>query len=103
MSERFQINIEPEVLDDLQNAIDYYDSKKEGLGEIFLGMIDKHFELLKDHYLSFAVRYDDIRCLPVKKFPYTIHYRVLSSQKIVSIKAVFCSFEDPDKWEERAL
>lgn len=31
----------------------------------------------------------------------TIHYRVFSARKTVSIKAVFCDFEDPDKWGER--
>jgi hypothetical protein len=30
-----------------------------------------------------------------------IHYRVLESQQTVSIKAVFCTHDNPDKWEER--
>lgn len=25
--------------------------------------------------MAFAVRYDDIRCMPIEKFPYLIHYR----------------------------
>lgn len=45
--------------------------------------------------------YDDIRCMPVRSFPYMIHYRVLESQQTISVKAVFCTYDDPDKWEER--
>lgn len=39
--------------------------------------------------------------MPVKNFPYLVYYRVLDSQKTVSIKAVFCTFENSDKFEER--
>jgi hypothetical protein len=30
-----------------------------------------------------------------------IHYRILESQKTVSVKAVFCTYENTDKWEVR--
>lgn len=101
MPKKFTLNIEPEAIDDIQEAVDYYNSRKSGLGKSFFNAVDKHFEFLKKNYFSFAVRYDDIRCMPVKKFPYIIHYRVLESQETVSVKAVFCTHDNPDKWEER--
>jgi len=103
MPKQFYIDIEPEALEDIQKAIDYYDSKKVGLGEQFYNTIDEHINFLKTNYRAFAIKYDDIRCLTLKKYPYTIHYKVLTPQKTVSIKAVFCDFENPDKWEERTL
>ena len=101
MPKKFTLDIEPEAFDDIQDAVDYYNSCKDGLGKIFFNTVDKNFDFLKKNYFSFAVRYDDIRCMPVKKFPYMIHYRVLESQETVSIKAVFCAHDNPDKWEER--
>jgi hypothetical protein len=101
MLKKFDLDIEPEALDDIQEAADYYNSKKSNLGKRFFTSVDKHFEFLKKNYLSFTVRYDDIRCMPVKKFPYMIHYRVLEQQELVSVKAVFCTYEDPEKWGER--
>jgi len=74
---------------------------KTGLGKRFFNTVDKHFDFLKKDYFSFAVRYDDIRCVPVKKFPYMIHYQVLKSQETVSVKAVFCTHIEPSKWEEK--
>lgn len=101
MLKKFEIDLEPEALDDIQNAIDYYNLCKPGLGKRFYNTIDKHFRFLQKNYTSFAIRYDDIRCLKVEKFPYMIHYRVLSSQQTISIKAIFCTHENPDKWEKR--
>ncbi len=101
MLKSFTIDIEPEVFDDIQDAVDYYNRCKSGLGKRFFNTIDKHFSFLKRNYLSFAVRYEDIRCMKVKNFPYMIHYRVLQGQKIVSVKAVFCTYSDPQKWEKR--
>jgi hypothetical protein len=101
MLKKFTLDIEPEAFDDIQEAVDFYNSRKSGLGKRFFNTVDKHFDFLKKNYFSFAVRYDDIRCMPVKKFPYIIHYRVLKSQETVSVKAVFGTHDNPDKWEER--
>jgi toxin ParE1/3/4 len=102
MPKKFHLDIEPEAFDDIQEAIDYYNSKQDGLGKRFFEMVDEHFEFLKKDYMTFAVRYDDIRCMPIEKFPYLIHYRVLKSQGVVSVKAVFCTYDNPDKWEKRS-
>jgi toxin ParE1/3/4 len=68
MLKKFVIDVEPEALDDIQNAIDYYNSCKPGLGKRFYNIVDKHFSFLQKNYTSFAIRYDDIRCLKVEKF-----------------------------------
>ncbi|PKP10466.1 MAG: hypothetical protein CVU09_07410 [Bacteroidetes bacterium HGW-Bacteroidetes-4] len=68
MPKQFYIDIEPEALADIQKAIDYYDSKRIGLGEAFYNTIDEHIEFLRINHNAFAVKYDDIRCLPLKKY-----------------------------------
>jgi toxin ParE1/3/4 len=98
MQQKFLIDIEPEALEDIQNAINYYNTCKQGLGKKFYITIDKQFSFLRTNFTLFAVRYDDIRCMKVKKIPYMIHYRILQNQQIVRITAVFCTFENPDKW-----
>jgi len=57
MLRRFVIDIEPEAFDDIQSAIDYYNSCKPGLGKRFYNTVDKHFSLLQRNYTSFAFRY----------------------------------------------
>ncbi|NLL20021.1 MAG: hypothetical protein GX262_13555 [Clostridia bacterium] len=76
---------------------------QNGLGRRSYDSVDKHFNFLKKNFFVFAVRYDDIRCMPVKKFPYMIHYRMLKNQQIMSVKAVFGTYDDPDKWGEMVV
>jgi hypothetical protein len=101
MNKKFHLDIEPEVYNDIQDAVDFYNSKNEVLGKKFFHTVDKHFEFLKKNYVAFAIRYDDIRCMPVRHFPFLIHYRVIKSQQLVSIKGVFNTSLNPDKWGER--
>lgn len=101
MLKKFVIDIEPEAFDDIQKAVDYYNQKQDGLGKHFFNMVDQHFDFLKKNYTTCDVRYDNIRCMKVRKFPYAIHYQILEQQKTVSIKAVFCTYQNPEKWEER--
>lgn len=42
----FNIVIEPRALIDIQDAIDYYESKQSGLGEYFYQVIDEHLDKL---------------------------------------------------------
>ena len=51
--------------------------------------------------LDFRGRYDDIRGIPVNKFPYTIHYKVVAETGIIIIIAIFCDFQNPEIWEDR--
>jgi toxin ParE1/3/4 len=103
MLKKYDIDIEPEALDDIQNAVDYYDSKQMGLGKRFYNTVDKNMSFLKRNYHAFTVRYDDIRCMPVDKFPYMIHYRILENQETVSVKALFGMSESTEKWDKRII
>ena len=100
MANIFSLTIEPEALVDIQNAIDYYNSCQSGLGKRFYKAIEVNFALLQKQYFSFAVRYDDVRCMKIKTFPYMIHYRVSELEKQVSVKAVLCTFDNPEKWSK---
>lgn len=44
MHRNFVIDIEPEAIKDIQEAIEFYNSRKENLGELFFRMVDNHFE-----------------------------------------------------------
>lgn len=97
----YTIEIEPEAVDDIQKAVDYYNSKKLGLGKRFFKTINQNIDYLTKYCYSFSIRYDDVRCMPVRNFPYMIHYVIKESKKKVGVKAVFSTYEDPEKWEKR--
>lgn len=98
----YKIIYASEVYDDLQQAIDYYNAQGKGLGHRFFKTIKNQLSQIKSTALGFQVRYDDIRCAPINKFPYTIHYRVIPELKTIKIIAIFCDYLDPKIWDNRA-
>jgi len=93
----------PEVYDDIQKAVDFYTSRKKGLGKQFFKTVKSQLSHIKSNAFGFQVRYDAVRCVPIKSFPYTIHYRVVQETKTITIVAVFCDYIDPEIWDDRIL
>ncbi len=96
----FEIVIEPPALQDIQEAIDYYDEQQVGLGEKFESELNKYFTTLLN-IPFFQIRYDKNRCLPLKKFPYMIHYTVDEENEWIVIRAVLNTHRDPGIWKSR--
>ena len=97
---KFKIKIEPEAYDDIQDAIDWYNKKQPGLGSKFHAEVKGYINKLKINPF-FQVRYDDVRCLPLKIFPFMIHFTIDEAEYIVIIKAVFATKDNPKKWTKR--
>ena len=58
---KFLILIEPEAINDIQLAIDYYDEAQIGLGKKFEYGLNKLITNL-EHWPFYAIRYDDVLC-----------------------------------------
>jgi hypothetical protein len=97
----YKLKIEPVVFIDIQEAIDRYNQLQKGLGRRFHASVKKQFKLLEKYPQGFAVRYHQVRCIIVDKFPYMVHYRVNDQSKEIIITADFSTSRDPDIWEER--
>ncbi|TRX61419.1 type II toxin-antitoxin system RelE/ParE family toxin [Fulvivirga sp. M361] len=96
----YSIIIEPAALQDIQQAIDYYDEQQVGLGERFEAALNKHLVSLEENPF-FQIRYDDVHCQPLKKYPYMIHFTINEENKTATIQAVFHTSLDPGKWKDR--
>lgn len=97
----YTISLDPLAILDIQKAIDYYDEQQPGLGKKFENAIDKHFSALSKNPF-YQIRYDQVRCLPVKKFPFMIHFVVDNRSSTVRVAAVFHTSLDPkENWNKR--
>ncbi|MHC0445553.1 type II toxin-antitoxin system RelE/ParE family toxin [Flavobacterium sp. 3-218] len=93
----FEVVIEPRAILDIQDAIDYYESKQKDLGDHFFQVVNEHIELLtKNPY--FQIRYKDYHGLPIKKFPFIIFYFIDEELKTVNILSVFNTSMSPSKY-----
>lgn len=93
----YTLKIRPSAIKDIQDGIDWYNSKSPSLGKRFHNAIKTHFEIILDKPI-FQVRYDTIRCLPLKQFPYMIRFGVDNQKKEVIILGVINTFKNPKKW-----
>ena len=96
----FKIKIEPEVQQDIQEGIDWYNEQQPGLGRKFHAEVKASFKSLKINPF-FQVRYNQVRCLPLKKYPYMVHFTVDEKNKTVIIRAIFNTSKDPKTWKRR--
>lgn len=96
----YTIFIDPRAIQDIQEAINYYDNQQAGLGKKFERELNKYFVALEKNPF-FSVRYDLVRCLPLKKFPYMVHFTIVEEKQFVKIHAVFHTSLDAQKWSMR--
>lgn len=93
----FKIVIDPQAAIDMQNAIDYYDSKQIGLGEKFYHALVEYLESLASNPY-YQIRYKKARAITIKSFPYyQIIFFLDEELKTVFVNAVFNCAQNPDK------
>ena len=96
MKNRFKILADERVADDLKKAIEFLESKKFGLSRQFIKDYKLAIKKLKLNPF-YQVRYKQIHCLPLEKFRYMIHFKIIESENIVQIFAVISTDKDPSK------
>ena len=72
----FAVTFSPVAIDDIEQAAAYYEDVQPGLGKRFASQLLLTLNAIKRNPFFASVRYDDIRCAQVKKFPYLVHYHI---------------------------
>ena len=91
---KFTLELDPRAINDIQEAIDYYDEQLIGLGEKFESHLNKYIKALAKNPF-YQIRYDNVRCLPLDKFPFMIHFTVDEESKAVYIHSIINTSKDP--------
>ncbi|MFE3872342.1 type II toxin-antitoxin system RelE/ParE family toxin [Flavobacterium sp. ZS1P70] len=95
LKENYKTTILPRAKQEVNEAAEYYESIRIGLGKLFYKEF-KNYALTLNNIPFFEVKYNEIRILPLKKFPYSIHFTVDEFEKIVSIQAVTSNYQNPN-------
>ena len=85
--------------EELMAAARYYEKQRSGLGPRFLEATKELTIRIQENPLSGKVVYKKIRRRLVKKWPYTILYRVDPDE--IAIVAVMHKRRSPDYWHDR--
>ena len=83
---------------DIKESRKWYEEKQKGLGKKFYKEVKDALESIRKTP-QFQIRYDEIRCLPLKKYPFMIHYVIDDTQNLIVILAcIHCSLNPHSHW-----
>jgi toxin ParE1/3/4 len=91
----YSIFITPTATDDIAAAIEYYNALSPDLGFRFADQVARYFDRIAALPTASAIRYKNIRCKPLKQFPYLITYTVDETTKSINIMRVFNTYQEP--------
>ena len=97
----YRIQIDIEAIQDIQKTFDWYELQIEGLGLRYKNQVKKQINSLKKNPLLFSIKYKEIRCRKIEKFPFLIHYKINDSLKIISVFAILHTSRNPEIWNNR--
>lgn len=85
---------------EFDDAALWYEERQTGLGGQFVSEIKYAVELASREPEKFPVKYGAIRCVQVRRFPYSIFY--LHEPLRIAVLAVFHARRNPSVWQSRA-
>jgi len=96
LKHKFNVIANDHVSEDIQEAVNFYNQKKDSLRTRFYNSAKREMNSLKNDALLYQIRYENVRCVRVKNFTYLIHYIVNQKTKTVRIYSVVSMYKDPN-------
>ena len=94
-----ELVIAPEAEQDVTEAYAWYENRRPGLGEEFLGSVDACVEAICRTPKIHGVVHENYRRGLVRRFPYAVFYEY--AERTVTVYCVFHISRDPGKWRQR--
>jgi plasmid stabilization system protein ParE len=98
---KYKVKVEPQALSDIQDITNWHNNKQTGLGKRFQNTVIKQINGLSKNPHVCAIRYKEIRCLLIKKFPYMAHFYINEEGRTVEVLAVISTSRNPKIWTEK--
>jgi plasmid stabilization system protein ParE len=90
----------PEARAEFDEAYDWYEGQRPGLGELFAEQVQKVLERVEAMPKLHAKVLGEVRKAVVVRFPYCVYYR--EEPSCVRVLSVFHTSRDPRIWQSRA-
>lgn len=94
-----RLMIATEAEQDINEAYDWYECRRVGLGEDFLSSVDACIRAICRWPKMCERVYEDYRRGLVRRFPYAVFYA--HANGVVTVYCIFHTSRDPRKWRER--
>ncbi len=94
-----RVIFKPAAVADMEQARGWYEERKVGLGDDFLQSVDSCIALIQRNPEAYPLVHQQVRMMPVRKFPYLIIYTPEANQ--ITVFSVFHTAKDPQIWKRR--
>ena len=94
-----ELELLPEALADSQQAYEWYEGRRDGLGEEFLQCLDECLLAVRRMPLGFPAVHRRYRRALVRRFPYAVIFK--PTRKRIYVYSVFHCSQNPEKWRKR--
>lgn len=97
---KYEITVSEIAQFDIEEATDYYEIRRKGLGQLFLLSIKDTFKILSHNPFTYIKIYKEFRRALTKKFPYALFYKIDETKKEVIILRVLSTYREPNYWKD---
>lgn len=98
----YSLKIDIDAFKDIQRAVEWYEFQLKGLGQRYKQQTKKQINSLKKDPYLFSIKYNEIRCRKIEKFPFLIHYTINEKLKFITVFAVFHTSRNPEIWKRNS-
>lgn len=96
---KYRVKIDVEALADISDISGWYETQYAGLGKRFQNAVISQINKLSENPQLFAIRYKEIRCMLINKFPYMVHFYINPKTLTVEILAFISTERNPEIWD----
>jgi mRNA-degrading endonuclease RelE of RelBE toxin-antitoxin system len=97
----YTLKIDIDAFKDIQETVEWYELQLKGLGLRYKNQTKNQINSLKKNPYLFSIKYNEIRCRKIDKFPFLIHYNIDDTLNIITIFAIFHTSRSPEIWKRR--
>ncbi len=80
---KLQLNLRRAARKEFDEANVWYEQRQSGLGREFINEVESAFQSIAAQPDRFPIAIDDVRIARVRRFPYSVYYRVKKEQIVV--------------------
>ena len=91
----YTILVTPTATEDIAVDAEYYNAVAVDLGYRFADLVAEYFDRIAELPTASAIRYKNVRCKPMKRFPFLITFTIDEANHSINILRVFNTYQEP--------
>jgi len=101
MEDYYRLILSDKAEQDIQDAVQWYDSQRKGWGFEFAYCLEERLEMIAQFPYMYPIVYKNARKALIRKFPYVVLYYIEEANKTVCVFPVVSTHRSSGIWRRR--